>query len=149
MNAASGTAEYQKGYQGFHEGKRVHPYIPGSTKAAMWIQGYNDALDDAPKDIVRLKAELANLKQWKEEAIEEAVRWFAVSDEIGGKGTIGERLTDIAIREVRRLKAVNAELLAACEKMLAKFDSIRPEWSDETPMCREARAAIAKAKGTI
>ena len=62
------------------------------------------------------------------------------------------------VREIRRLKKINADLLAACEDM-RRFDNSLGEqidcWCDTAELipgnhrlyCAQMRAAIAKAKG--
>lgn len=52
MNTHMTTPEYAEGYIAFSptitlmDRQKLCPYIPGSSRAARWLEGWNDARDD-------------------------------------------------------------------------------------------------------
>lgn len=50
MNAHIATEEYHEGYRSWFA-KKKNPYSAGSTKAALWIEGFRDAEEDMTIDL--------------------------------------------------------------------------------------------------
>lgn len=87
MNAHYGTIEYTEGYADFLENK-LPTYTSGSTAKMLWMEGYNDALDDARKALREKKASLLfPINAEMLAALERAISWLA---SYPGGGTLQE-----------------------------------------------------------
>jgi hypothetical protein len=96
-----------------------------------------------------IEDERDELRNWKDQAMSVFEGWEKVADaiEVDKIGTLGESKAAIALREVVRLREVNAELLAA----LDSIQDIGVEGRPDLFKCKLegvvecARSAIAKA----
>lgn len=100
------------------------------------------------------------LVDWKQSAMSILSAWDSVGEALGGAtvADLGRSNVDIALREVKRLQAVNAELLAVAEEWATYFDKLNEESIPGDALIelrnqfhakriRKTREAIAHAKG--
>ena len=112
---------------------------------------------DEARANAELLAQSFSLARWKEEAMIVLAKWDKVYVELGG-ASLGEFISEASLREVKRIKASNAEILEALapiktaieDKEDVRHDSWNPEAHVELTLtiaeCRAVLAAIEKAK---
>lgn len=94
-----------------------------------------------------LIAAAPELKEWKESAMEVFATWDEVGETLGGVKTIdlGISRAEIAMREAKRLKTNNADMLEALENLTEHLADMGL-MNEDSEGWQDAIAAIANAK---